>query len=232
MLTWTSCKKENRCDCFKGTGKISSKEIKPDTFKAIQVESNINVEIIEGTENKITVSAGSKLIDFVEFEIKDTTLFIRDKNKCNWSRSFKNEINVIVEVISISHITQFGTGKIFSSDTIHAPYFLLELANSGDVQLIVDASTFYCNNHVSTGDITLSGKAGLSYVFNSGNGFIYAENLLTDITFLGNHNTGKCYVNAKDWLEVEIDYSGDVYYRGNPPLIKKNITGTGKLIQL
>jgi hypothetical protein len=43
---------------------------------------------------------------------------------------------------------------------------------------------------------------------------------------------GDCRVTVTDELDATISGIGDVYYAGNPPLVRSTITGRGRLIPL
>ena len=230
LLIIYSCKKENGCDCLKGAGKDSVKELVLQPFKFLRVDKNLIVEIKTDTFFKMKVLAGNNLIPLVHAGYAGDTLVLSNDNKCNWMRSYDKKVNVVITVPYLEEIKQTGIGKIFSTDTLRGSDLTLDIKNSGDIDLRVNVSNLHCNIHAIDGDITVKGFAGVNYVYNHGEGFIYAGELQTDITFLGSYDVGTCYVRAKDRLEVTIDYTGSVYYSGDPPVIKKSITGSGKLI--
>ena len=85
---------------------------------------------------------------------------------------------------------------------------------------------------MSAGDIFLSGRCGVSYLYNSGPGNIHADSLITDITFAGNHDTGLIYANAYSLLEAEVDYLGDIYYVGTPDSLLVRETNKGRVLPI
>lgn len=232
LISMFSCRKENRWDAFKSTGKMSEKEIQVASFDKIAVHNKINVVITQGPSCKVVVHAGKNLLDQIVAKKEGDFLVISNHNRCNWVRSYEYEITVQVQMVDVKQIVQYGTGLISCTDTIHSPDSItIDMKNSGDIDLVFTTWTSHVNNHASVGDIRVAGHAGVSYIFNSGNGFIHAEDLTTDITFLGNHDTGDSFVNAGHILEATINYSGDVFYSGNPAVIKQFGTGSGKLIK-
>ena len=76
----------------------------------------------------------------------------------------------------------------------------------------------------------VAGKAGVSYIAFNDVAYLDASKLVTDLTYMRNNSTGDLKVCAQHELEVEIRYSGNIYYTGNPYRIKEDNTGTGKLI--
>jgi hypothetical protein len=229
---FVSCKKENMCDCFKGTGANTREERTAGDFTEIVSHQDVNVILTPGTENKITVEAGENLVPLIETSIVDGALLLRNNNRCNWVRSFKNVINVYVTVKDLQKISVRGSGSFTSTDTLRAADFTSDIWSSGDINLLISAGTTHSNIHANVGDITLKGYSGVSYIYSAGNGFIHLGGLTSDYTFLRNKGTGDCYVTSYKQLEAEILHIGNVYYSGPGTVTKAYITGTGRLIPM
>src|SRR3954465_11217106 len=88
LIFFSSCKKENRCDCIKRTGDIVTEIRSLKAFDRLQVEENVNVFLTQDSIQEVKVEAGEHLISLVETAIVDGTLTIRNKNKCNWARAY------------------------------------------------------------------------------------------------------------------------------------------------
>ncbi len=231
-ILFFSCNKENRCDCFKGTGEITTEERVVTVFNKISLENNINLYITEDTVCSVKVEAGSHLLKSIKTEVTDSCLYLKNGNKCNWVRSYKDKINIYVKFIKIKGLMyKNASGNVYTTDTIHANYFQLDNFNgSGTINLIFSAHTTWFNLHTGPADLNATGTSGVCYLYSAGNGKADIRNLKTNIMFLNNKSTNECYVNVKDELEVKIGYVGDVYYTGDPTIIKE-ITGSGKLIK-
>jgi len=228
----SSCSKESRWACFEGAGKEGTLEVATGSFQKLEVEDKIHVILIRDTVEKAVIKGGVNLIRKVDIRNDGYTLRISDRNTCNWSRRLDLVLEVEVHFINIHHIVHWGTGHIRTSDTLKGDDITLDIRNSGDLTAMILAGVSHSNIHVAAGDLKVTGKTGVSYVYNSGYGYVFAEDLSSDITFCGNHNTGNCYVNAKDRLEAEITFEGNVYYKGRPSRITESITGSGKLLPL
>lgn len=76
-----------------------------------------------------------------------------------------------------------------------------------------------------------SGIVGVSYIAFNDVGILDAGKLVSDLTYMRNNSTGEIRVCATRELDVEIRYTGNVYYTGNPYRVQQDITGTGRLIQ-
>ena len=94
MLLNEGCKKAGVCDCFKGTGEISTEERQLPTFTSVYVEDNVNLIFVEDTVQKVIVEAGKNLLKNIKTEMIGDQLQIRNINKCNFVRKYDIPINV------------------------------------------------------------------------------------------------------------------------------------------
>lgn len=227
-LFYGSCKKENMCDCIKRTGKIEKETRSIKGFNKIFVNNNVHVFITQDTVFEVEVEAGKNIIPFIITEVSDSTLIIKNNNRCNWARAYGKTLNVYVKMPDVKSITSNSSERIESVNTITANRLEVEIKSSGDIDLAV-------NNYVvsslirNVGDLYLHGTT-TNHVCNVyGNSFLYAENLKTNYTQLSTHSTGICYINVSNKLDCSIAYDGDVYCYGNPPVVNKTDTDKGKL---
>src|SRR5690606_30663595 len=85
-LVILSC--ENPADCVKSTGSMVTKEIEVMPFEYIRVYKGIGLVIKQGENYKVEVRSGENLIDDIEVNVHDNTLFLKDKTTCNWVRDY------------------------------------------------------------------------------------------------------------------------------------------------
>lgn len=234
IVSLFSCQKEHMCDCFKGTGETITDFRQLTPFDKISIENNINLYITEDTVFSLTVEAGSKLISSVTSKVNDNCLYLRNENRCNWARSFKNKVNVYLRCGRLQDIKcDHSSGNVYSMDTLHSDYLQIDSWDaSGVVDITIDTKTSWFNLHTGAGDLAISGKSDECYLYSAGNGKADLLNLTNKNLYMNNKSTNNCFVNAVHILDVKIGYVGDVYYKGNPDTILTNITGSGRLIKL
>ena len=92
-----------------------------------------------------------------------------------------------------------------------------------------------CENIVvsveGSGGLTLSGVCCFAAITVRSSGGFYGSGLEIKETEVITLGAGHTYVWVTDRLNVKIQGSGNVYYKGNPQIIS-NIQGSGKLIKL
>ncbi len=228
-----SCNKENRFDCIKSTGKIINSERQLNDFKELEIDDVFNVFITQDTINKIIIEGGENLLPLIITEVKDKKLFIKNNNKCNWVRSYKKELNIFLYTQSLEHIILYGESKIISIDTLDIEVFTIDnWSRASKIELTINCSSSHLNIHGGTGSYTLRGRSGVSYIYSSGTGHVFADNLKTGYTYITNNSTGDCHIYVTKELGFKILRSGNIYYSGEPYKIDTiEVSGSGKLIK-
>src|SRR6185503_3030594 len=73
---------------------------------------------------------------------------------------------------------------------------------------------------LNTGTYKFSGTAAFFNLANVNATNVRAFDLVTDSTYVNSTNAFETDVNATQVLNVFINSSGDVYYKGNPPIVR------------
>lgn len=232
VIVICSCNKESRWDCIKRTGAITTDVRILPPFTKIYLKDNINVFIRQGIEQEVKIEAGKNLVSLIKTEVNNNELVIKNGNRCNWARSYKNgDINVFITMPVLKFITHYGSGNIKGLDTIVCDTLEILTRESGDVNLTLNANIVFSRLH-GTSDITLHGKSNLQGIFHMGEGYLHFEDFVTQIAWSHSKASGNQYLNAKLDLSVRLDWIGNIYYVGNPAInIHEGGKGTGKLIQ-
>jgi hypothetical protein len=157
-------------------------------------------------------------------------LTIENNNRCNWVRDYSIPVNVYVHLPHLHSLETFGSGKVYSQNTLVSDIIEINNRNTSDINLDVTANSVYCRQHATFGDNRISGNAGYLYAYNIGQGFCDCSELFVNDADVISNTTGQTYVNACNGLHAEISYSGNVYYKG-APAISSVIRGSGKLIR-
>jgi hypothetical protein len=225
IISAVSCKKENLCDCFKGTGDIVNETRDIKGFDKIVTEDNVNVFITQDSIFEVKVEAGKHLIKLISTEVNEGELRIKNNNRCNFVRTSKKEINVYLKMPAIKYITSEGYGKIQSLNTLTTAEFDVRTKSTGDVDLIVNNSKII-SHMFGNGDIYFRGITGEHSCHVVGEGFVNCSGLSTQYTWIYSRTSGYAYINVTNLLQIIIESSGNVYYTGKPQ-IQATINGSG-----
>ncbi len=231
VLLFTTCQKDHLLDCLRSTGQDVTEFRKKDYFDKINLKDNIDVVFHRDTLFRIEVMAGQNLIDGIITEQSGSTIYIRNENRCNWMRSFKNKYTVHIYSPTISKVDAYGAGDFICADTIVCPEFSFDSWNaSGTANLLFHCDKIHLNNNIGRMTFNAIGFSAVSFYYINDTGVLDAHELQSDLVYIRSVTTGFCKVNVQKELGVEIRYTGNIYYYGNPYKIDQQITGAGQLV--
>ena len=231
FILFSSCKKEHMFDCFKDTGKTISADRPVNPFNRIDIQNNVDLVVHFGIPYELKVTAGTNLIDGITTEVRDSILYIKNENKCNWVRDFNNKYTVDITTDDLINLVNWGSGNVTFADTLVTYEFVYDNWNaSGIMNFKFNGERILVKIHTGTADVTVQGKTGLNYIWLFGYGYMNCKDLQANEAFIVNMGTGDCRIQVKNDLHAEIEYMGNIYYSGEPHTLTTNITGTGQLI--
>lgn len=228
LALFSSCKKENRCDCIKRTGKIITESRALSGFDRLYVEDDVNVFLTQDSMFSVKVEAGENIVPLIKTEVNGRMLTIKNNNRCNWTRSYDKPLNVYISMPTFDLITSDGTGKITGLNPITTDSFYVETQNSGDIELLINNRVMMTRMHGS-GDVILNGKTNNHNCDIGGTGYLKCANLITGYTYVHSYTLGECYVRCASRIDCKIDYKGNIYCYGNPAYVVKVINNSGQL---
>ncbi|HYG52270.1 MAG TPA: head GIN domain-containing protein [Flavobacteriales bacterium] len=224
-----ACGKDSRCG--KSTGEIQTFTRELPAFDSLYIEDKIDIELKPSTVNRATITCGKNLVDYIMTQSNGHELIIRNDNLCNFLRSYKKPIKIVLEYTSLWKINLRGGGKINSTDTIKQPYLEVDgKICSGDFDLLLNTDSVRFTMHTGNSNVTLKGHTNRAYFYSGGTTILDALQLHSDYCFATNSGSGDFDVVAANYLYAYIGDLGYIYYTGNPHVDQK-IKGTGEIIQ-
>jgi hypothetical protein len=232
-LLLLGCQREQWDDCITSAGPLRTEERSLSEFTDIDLRDRVDLLFEDRPSNTVAVEAGRNLLDQVITEVRDGTLYIRNENRCNWVRSFKPRITVKVPLDHIAKLTVRGQGNVDCSDTIVRERFdLAQWGSEGSVRLLLDVQTVDAGLHTGAGDLKLEGRcSGEAFLFSGIMAPLDASRMRTRFVSVNNSGIADVRCWATEYLAVQLNSIGDVYYRGEPPIVESWINGTGRLLQ-
>lgn len=225
VLLLSSCGKDSRCG--KSTGKIQTVVRDLTAFDKLNIYDKIQLELKPSTVNRATITCGENLMNYIITENSGNELTIRDDNNCNFLRSYKKEIKIVLEYTNLSKIYSVAAGTVSSKDTIKQSYFeVVGEGCSGDFNLLLKTDSCRFILHTGNTNLYLKGQSTISYFYSGGTTIIDAGNLQSVQCFSNNSGSGDFTLNAISYLYAQIEDQGSVYYYGNP-LVDKAGKGKG-----
>lgn len=230
------CNTENTSDCFKTNGEIVTKNYSLEDFSTITFREGIQLELIQGDENIITISYGSNLISNVTTRITDGRLFIENSTYCNHIRNV-TPAKVTLTSKNITEIRNASQFKLYSNDTLRyeslliiSENFLEKEANSGDIDLLINNQNLSIITN-GTSNFTFNGKTkNLNINFAAGSGKFNGENLLSENIYVFHRGSNDLVIHPVKELKGEIRSIGNLISVKRPPVVDVKQLYTGKLI--
>jgi hypothetical protein len=223
-----SCNREDAPDCLQRAGEMQIVQRDLDDFTSIELNDYIQYELLDTNYFGVIITAPANLISDIETDITKKKLVIRNTNKCNFVRSFKSKITIRICAPDFSDIQNYATGDITSVNVLSGNRFSLDNRNAAGVQRItLQTDTVNLASHTGVSDAILQGNCEVVYLFNQGVGAIDARALASNYAFVNNSSLNDVYVFAQNYLYGYIQFSGNIYYGGNPEGIDRELEGQG-----
>lgn len=233
LFVLNACKKAENRSCFKFVGTTKSKEIGLDNFDKLILNPHVIYEIIQDSTNKVVITGGENLINFIETKVEDGTLEITNINKCHFLRNAKKLVKVEIHCTEIININFKGSEPFTSKGLLNFPYLTLHIRDgAGPVNLNIQSIVLDADISHGWGDYTLTGIAKYARISARSNGFCDTYGLtVTDSIFVASETAGNIKVNANGIpLHGYLKSVGDILYKGTPTNIDVLDTGVGSLL--
>lgn len=232
LLSFTNCSKDHAFDCLKSTGDEITENRHTDNFNKLNLHDNVDIILYSDTTPFVIVTAGEHLINGIITEVDNHTLYIRNENRCNWTRSFKNKFTVKVGMRNPEHIEIYDSGDITCADTIRTENFLFDSWNaSGSFHLLFNNEKSYINNSTGRPDFHAAGKTNVVLAYMNDIATLDFSELRTELFYITSSTTGDCKINVDKELQAKLTYTGDVYYTGSLYKVDQEVSGSGRLIR-
>lgn len=211
---------------IKGNGNIETETRSVSDYDKIGVAGAFEVQLIKGSEGKITVKADDNLMEYIITEVKNGSLKI--KTKKGYNIRTKRTIEIIVPFKDIEAVSLAGSGEVYSEDLIDSSNLELSVAGSGSMKLEV-SSKYLKSSVAGSGNLRLTGDTKEYKCNVAGSGNINSYDLKANKVTVNVAGSGNVKVNAIDEIHAKSAGSGDIYYSGNPEIQKIKSAGSGSV---
>ena len=186
-------------------------------FTKINLPGRGKIILKQGDASSVSIESGKHASE-VTTDISNGMLTINSDDFAEAEVTVKD-----LEKIDIS-----GSGKVESDGTIKTKDIALVISGIGKMEMDLEAENV-TTDISGKGNIELNGSAKSLNTKISGAGKIEADNFPVDKSYIDISGAGKCDVNVKDELNINISGVGAVNYGNEPAKITKNISGMGKI---
>ncbi len=204
-----------------------------DPYERILIRGIYNVTLKQGEQQKVIFSGTQEQINNTTVQNKQEWLKIETPDYNQRESDFrKPELTVFVD--SLKEFWSYYPIHLSTQDTIRSKKLKIYLVGEvSECDITVHSDYFrFVNSSTSTGKYNIKGKAKEFHCRLRGSAHIKALGLKANYVGFQQESTGDGYVYAEERLKLESYSSGDLYYKGSPQKIKKELNSSGKLIPL
>ena len=221
-LTLNSC-----IDSIDGNGEVVKEKRTISSFNKIDISGGYEVLINQGAEERLELEADENLLELIETEVKNNTLYISNAKPIGNAEALK----LYITIVKLENIEASGAIELKNKGTLIQDNELkIKVSGAADIDLNVDVNTLNMSMSGAS-EITLEGKVRTLGIKMSGASDLDAEKLKTINSFIDISGAGSATVFAKKTLDVSVSGAGSVKYKGSPK-VKKDISGAGSVEQL
>lgn len=233
VLFLFACKKAEDRRCVKSAGEESSIEVQLTPFEFLDLGPHLKYVLVQDTAEKLVISGGKNLLNFVESSVVDKKLSISNGNKCNFLRSYKHEVTVEIHLKNIYNVHFMGTKGLSCEGSLNLPYLTWVIEDgAGMCDLNLNSDVVYMVISNGWGRFKLNGSAKYLKmdVRTNGRGDTYDMSVQDSIHLI--HSSSellKINMNGAA-ARIEIGSNGNAWFTGTPSSLEYNQYGSGELI--
>ena len=231
----------------RGSGTTMSENREVGAFDSIELESFGDVFIEQGDEPGVVVEADVELIEYVNTDVRNGTLYLRVGDRGQNVSVTNADLRFFVTVSDLEKLSIPGSGDMFVED-VRVDDLTVEINGSGDVTMqdVKNGSSLFMeidgSGEISirkaefdeiesrirgSGDISIGGKADEQSIQVGGSGDYIGGDLESQSVEIAIQGSGNVDVWAEEALKIDISGSGNVRYFGEPRDLAQQIDGSG-----
>src|SRR5258705_6286497 len=217
----------NSCSvfCTEGEGSIQTETRNLEECKSIALDLSADVTVVKGAAAKAEIETYANLLEKIKTKIGSGGKLKLSSEGCI---SADKKIKIKITLPELECLEINGSGNILIPDTFTDDQISLEINGSGDIKASLIAAKVESEIHGS-GNIILTGSANINNIEILGSGNIKAENLPCNESNVDVKGSGDVYVYVIKSLDVELNGSGTVRYKGKPQ-VNSSVNGSGKVV--
>lgn len=216
-------------EAVRGSGKVVSEERTLSGFSQVSLANQGDLVIEFGDEEKLVIEAEENLLQYIESDVSGGKLQIGTRNNVNIRPT--RSIRYFLTVTQLEGLEVLSSGSITASNIV-VDRFTAEIKSSGNMRIdSLDADQLRVEV-LSSGNIDISdGQVEDQVIRINSSGDYDAARVQSISAEVDINSSGSARIWVTDSLDVEINSSGNLYYRGEPARLFTRINSSGKVIK-
>lgn len=194
----------------------------------LQLDGVFNLTLTQSDQESIEVVGDESMIKKLLIDQDGDLLTLSTEEDLNNNFLARKELRINLNLKDLKELNYDGVGNVKTMGTFKVADVRLIGAGVGNLELDLDAQQIDANFDM-VGNINLQGKANRAFFTNNGVGNLDASNLIVKNMEINSSGIGNVEVHCSGDLSLMVDGIGKVSYSGNPRIIKKEVSGIGKV---
>lgn len=196
----------------KGSGKVIEQNRNLSDFYKIHVEDGIDVHILQGEKESVTVKADDNLADYIQTEVENGTLFISSNARNIWRNK---AFDVYVTIKNLEAISATDGSDVYGLGLLELDDLLIKCSSGSDLEMEIHANTLHCNLRGGS-DVKLKGKVQTLIAKTTGGSDLLAKRLDTNKCEIEARGGSDAWVSVHEELDAQAFGASDIHYYGSP----------------
>jgi hypothetical protein len=196
-------------------------------FSRIRSDCELDVQVIQGDQQSLTVSLDSNLQDLVETRVSGDTLYLDLKDEVD---DIVDGPHVLVTLPELTAAKVAGSGSMTLE--LDEPTLPLDLFLSGSGSMRFDGKAAAVGAYLSgSGDLRVAGATSEVEMVLSGSGSIRGQHLDAESAAIELSGSGDVSATVRDSVSVSLSGSGQINLYGGATVDHYLDTGSGDIVQ-
>lgn len=222
---------ENKNSCFHSYGDEKSLIIEVTNFNELNIEGGYNINLIKSTEFKIEAIGGANNLEFVNVELFDNVLTIKNDNQCNWLRDYDNQVLLNIYFKDLKVITNSSESYIFNKTPLVLDTLFIHQTGVGDFDLKFESANYLWTDMYVFGDVEISGNIDEFHCKVASYGNLRAKELRANVMYIEASHEGDAHVYPTLFIKAICSKIGNIFYYNDAKEIVVEQTGKGKYLK-
>lgn len=210
-------------DCVSANNTQITQSYSLPTFKAIQLDTDVDLVIIQDTAQSVEATGSDNLLNLLDLNVVGDVLMIK-VDEC----LITSDLQMSISVAELDEIAILGAGNVSLPQSFITQDLKLKISGSGDMDLMLDSDDVTVEI-LGSGNVEMEGSAAKLDIRINGSGDVMAFDLPATDGDLKINGSGDVEVNLSGDLNGKITGSGNIYYKGSPS-INVQVMGSGEIV--
>lgn len=211
----------------KGNGNIIKQERTVGEFTGIDVSSAIDLQLTQGSSQKVVVESDENIIDYIVTEVNSSgVLVIKMKSKLKIKNA--NKMTVHVTFTTLKSLAASGAASINSNSTIKSENFDIDASGAADIDCKIEATKLILDISGAS-DINLEGKAQEFKMEVSGASSLIANDFDAEIADIEISGASDAKIKVTKSIKANASGASSLKYTGNPSDKDLNSSGASSI---